>query len=266
MSYGGRIAILPGQSKAEEFSTLVHELAHEMLHKAERRTATTKTVRETEAEAIAFVVGKAVGLETGTASADYIHLYHGNASLLAESLEVIQQTSAVILAALQPSAARDDARCRTGEGGVMKTILRILERAGGYRPTLYLKIENPPYMALVIEATPEPGPLGSAAISVAHYGEQNGDLMRDPEMCFELRNRRYAAWSLWPTTGATITWASSSIPAISTEPITSLFPTSTNSTGSLPRCGTGTSTLRAFSKRLRTSRFVASPLPWSGYR
>jgi len=103
MSYGGRIAILPCQSKAEEFSTLVHELAHEMLHKAKRRTATTKTVRETEAEAIAFVIGKAVGLETGTKSADYIQLYHGNASLLAESLEVIQQTSAVILAALESS-------------------------------------------------------------------------------------------------------------------------------------------------------------------
>ena len=68
----------------------------------------------------------------------------------------------------------------------MQTLLRILERAGGYRPTLYLKIENPPYMALVIEATPEPGPLGLPSISVAHYGEQNGDLMRDPEMCFEL--------------------------------------------------------------------------------
>ena len=68
----------------------------------------------------------------------------------------------------------------------MNTVLQILERAGGYRPMLYLQIDNPPYMALVIEATPEPGPLGLPAISVAHYGELNGDLMRDPEMCFEL--------------------------------------------------------------------------------
>jgi hypothetical protein len=67
----------------------------------------------------------------------------------------------------------------------MQTILQILERAGGYRPTLSFKIENPPYMALVIEAI-EPGPLGLPGLSVAHYGEQNGDLMRDPEMCFEL--------------------------------------------------------------------------------
>jgi hypothetical protein len=36
-----------------------------------------------------------------------IHLYHGNASLLAESLEVIQQTSAVILAALEPSRTEE---------------------------------------------------------------------------------------------------------------------------------------------------------------
>jgi hypothetical protein len=103
MSYGGRIAVLPGQAAAEEFSTLVHEIAHEMLHKAERRTATTKTVRETEAEAIAFVVSRTIGLDAGRA--DYIHLYHGNAALLAESLEVIQRTSALILSAIETPAA-----------------------------------------------------------------------------------------------------------------------------------------------------------------
>jgi hypothetical protein len=68
----------------------------------------------------------------------------------------------------------------------MQTILRILKQAGGWHHGLYLKIENPPYMALVIEATDESGPCGLPAISVCHYGEQNGDLMRDPEMCFEL--------------------------------------------------------------------------------
>jgi len=109
MSYGGKIVVFPGQGAAEEFSTLVHELAHEMLHKAERRTATTKTVRETEAEAIAFVVGKTIGLNTGRASADYIHLYHGNAALLAESLEVIQKTSAVILSAIEEPVEKAEA-------------------------------------------------------------------------------------------------------------------------------------------------------------
>ena len=67
----------------------------------------------------------------------------------------------------------------------MKTILRILKQAGGWHHGLYLKIENSPYKALVIEATDESGPCGLPSISVAHYGEQNGDLMRDPEMCFE---------------------------------------------------------------------------------
>jgi hypothetical protein len=100
VSYGGKIVLLPGQSDAEALVSLVHETAHELLHKAERRTMTTQTVRETEAEAVAFIVGQAVGLEMGTASSDYIQMYAGNAALLAESLEVIQRTSAVILDAI----------------------------------------------------------------------------------------------------------------------------------------------------------------------
>jgi antirestriction protein ArdC len=102
MSYGGLIRLLPDMEPAESLATLVHELAHEMLHRAERRTLTTKTVRETEAEAVAFVVCHALGLDTGTSSSDYIQLYHGNAELLTESLEVVQRTAAVILGAIGP--------------------------------------------------------------------------------------------------------------------------------------------------------------------
>lgn len=109
MSYGGKIALLPGLSPAEEFSTLVHELAHEMLHKAERRITTNKTVRETEAEAISFVVCTAIGLLAGRLSADYIHLYHGNAALLTESLEVIQRTSDLILTAIESKKTQAEA-------------------------------------------------------------------------------------------------------------------------------------------------------------
>src|SRR5205085_1965338 len=78
------------------------ELAHEMLHKAERRTLITKTVKETEAEAVAFVVCSALGLEAGTGSADYIQLYHGDSKLLQESLEVVQRSASQILGALSP--------------------------------------------------------------------------------------------------------------------------------------------------------------------
>jgi len=118
ISYGGKIVLLPGQSKAEEFTTLLHELAHEMLHKAERRILTTQTVRETEAEAVAFVVGKAVGLDTGLASADYIQLYHGNAELLAESLEIVQRTASAILTAIEPPASAAVAQTEQAEAEV----------------------------------------------------------------------------------------------------------------------------------------------------
>jgi len=102
-SYGGRIALLPGQSPAEEFSTLVHELAHELLHRGGRREQTSRQVRETEAEATAFVVCHAIGLETGSAAADYIQLWNGDKETLMDSLTYIQKAASQMLAALTDS-------------------------------------------------------------------------------------------------------------------------------------------------------------------
>lgn len=99
VSRGGRISTRPGLSSAEEFSVIVHELAHELLHRGENRPA-SKTVRETEAEAVAFVVSQSIGLETGSAASDYIQLYDGKTETLAQSLDRIQHVAAEIIAAL----------------------------------------------------------------------------------------------------------------------------------------------------------------------
>lgn len=100
MSSGGTIKVRSGLPAAEEFSVLVHELAHEVLHHGEGAQRGTKTVRETEAEAVAFVVTHAVGLHNGTASADYIRLYDGDTKTLAASLDRIQKTAAAVIGAV----------------------------------------------------------------------------------------------------------------------------------------------------------------------
>lgn len=96
VSRGGRISIRAGLAPAEEFSVTVHELAHELLHLGEERPA-SKTIRETEAEAVAFVVCRAIGLQTGSAASDYIQLYDGKSETLAASLDRIQKLAAQVI-------------------------------------------------------------------------------------------------------------------------------------------------------------------------
>jgi hypothetical protein len=68
----------------------------------------------------------------------------------------------------------------------MQTILEILRLAGKLAPGFCLSIVNEPYMRLVIEDIQIPGPDAYPTLSVAHYGERQGDAMRDPEMLFQL--------------------------------------------------------------------------------
>ena len=100
MSKGGSILIRKGLETAEEFSVLVHEFAHELLHQSREENRPSRTVRETEAEAVAFVVCQAIGLDTNSASSDYIQLYNGKKATLLESLARIQKTAQKILGGL----------------------------------------------------------------------------------------------------------------------------------------------------------------------
>ncbi len=98
-SAGGKITLLPGQCAAEEFATLADETAHALLHQGEQRSQTTRSVRETEPEAVAFVICEAIGLNARN-SPDYIQLYSGDKETLAQSLENVQRASAEILPAI----------------------------------------------------------------------------------------------------------------------------------------------------------------------
>lgn len=100
VSKGGKIAVKSGLPPAQEFSVLVHELAHEILHHRKDTPRPSKTFRETQAEAVAFIVAQGIGLDTGTASTDYIHLYQGDAKTLLDSLEEVRQAATEILSAL----------------------------------------------------------------------------------------------------------------------------------------------------------------------
>lgn len=98
-SRGGTIALSDELDDAERFSVLVHELAHELMHQGPNKPdpRPPKTVRELEAESVAFVVCTAVGMKTGTASSDYIQSHGGNAELLGQSMQRVQKTAERIL-------------------------------------------------------------------------------------------------------------------------------------------------------------------------
>jgi antirestriction protein ArdC len=99
---GKVITLLPGLEAGEAFAVLVHETAHAALHFGDRRNGTTKTIRETEAEAVAYVVSEAIGLDTTTSASDYILTHGGDPATLADSLAFIQRTAAEILDAIMP--------------------------------------------------------------------------------------------------------------------------------------------------------------------
>jgi len=73
---------------------------HCLLHRADDRPASRDT-RELEAEAVAFVVGEAVGLNARQSSRDYLHLYNGDREGVAQSLARIQRAASVILSAVE---------------------------------------------------------------------------------------------------------------------------------------------------------------------
>lgn len=77
----------------------------------------------------------------------------------------------------------------------MQTVWEIIELFGGLDALKrqHIRLENRGYMPLVIECVGE-GPRDLPLISVAHTYVQNGDVMYDPEMTFEVDPGHPGEW------------------------------------------------------------------------
>ena len=104
LSRGGAIDVVRGLAPATALVVLAHEYAHELLHRGSDRPASRDT-RELEAEAVAFVVGEATGLQVLDAARDYIQLYRGDREVLLASVERIRRTAGYILRAMEGAPA-----------------------------------------------------------------------------------------------------------------------------------------------------------------
>jgi len=91
---GRRITCGLDQASHVEFATLAHETTHVLLHfPADRNTRPNLTIRETEAEAVTYLLCAQLGIEGTDASVEYIQSYRGTPDTLDASLERIRATA-----------------------------------------------------------------------------------------------------------------------------------------------------------------------------
>ena len=95
ISKGGVVELSPNAG----VKTLVHEIAHELLHhNGDRRH--NSSVRELEAESVAYVVGKHFGLE-GLSSPNYVALHGAEAEMILQHMDRIRSTAAKIITEIE---------------------------------------------------------------------------------------------------------------------------------------------------------------------
>ena len=95
VSKGGTIELAPSAGT----KTLIHEIAHELMHRHEDRPA-SGAIRELEAEAVAFVVGRHFDLEA-TGSPNYVALHGVTSEMIHQHLARIRASGMMIIDALE---------------------------------------------------------------------------------------------------------------------------------------------------------------------
>ena len=101
-----RIVVRDGLAEMQRVKTAIHEIAHALLHaKGSEEANADRSTREVQAESVAYVVCRALGLDTSNYSFGYVAGWSHDRELkaLKASLDAIVRTSDKILKAFEPS-------------------------------------------------------------------------------------------------------------------------------------------------------------------
>jgi antirestriction protein ArdC len=108
-STGGRIVIRQSLSTSAKCGVVIHEAAHELIHQGDNRAEAkkkTRSQRELEAEATAYVVMRHFGIEH--VASNYLATYNVDGEQLRSSLETISGAAKRLIAAIEGVNAEPD--------------------------------------------------------------------------------------------------------------------------------------------------------------
>ena len=129
------IVVYKIDNRGQMFKTLVHEIAHAMMHAENGRST---EVKEVEAESVAYVVNKAIGLDTSDYSFKYVANWSGMKEKADEAIKIIERsgqrivsTSNMILDVLMPLAELPDEDEKTGSPDTPQPVEEPTRRSKG---------------------------------------------------------------------------------------------------------------------------------------
>ncbi len=100
--YSGKLIwVRPEEARAQQFKTLLHEVAH---YYSEDVFRIPRSDAETIAESVAFTIGAHFGFDTGTRSFPYVALWAKDKKTLEANLAAIRKVSAKIIESLESQA------------------------------------------------------------------------------------------------------------------------------------------------------------------
>ena len=184
----GRIRVAASNDDAQQVKTLAHEIGHALLHDPEVATnrELSRGLKELEAESVAYVICRGLGLETGEYSFGYVVGWAGGSEEALRGIKAsagrIQRAAAAVLATFEEREPVVEA-LNVVSAGVSKEHWRDVEAAldagarwreyGGELARLYDVAESSEgrFQIIAVDGSTAEAPVSTAPSALAEFAE-----------------------------------------------------------------------------------------------